>query len=398
MISEPSQSQSSHPPQSQSQSQPAILQQKRITRQQWFRHFSSQNREQLLQECSRLEVTLPKGYAKKSLLIDLLIEKNKKLRRKSDTSATSIFQQQQQQQQPNSATQTLNPINSVRRKTSLRKKPSIKLVYLAKPPHGSVCAEQGPREYMEDTFVVAKYDDMVLYGVFDGHGGDYVSKKLPNLMAERLMKGLPSSIRYKSSKLKRHILQTCQEIDQNLSKEAEASEAGSTVTMILHVPPMLYTINIGDSRTIIAKKKKNQTSQGYQIVLETQDHKPNLTREYQRIVQAGGRVTKEEDDDYRVNDVLAMSRAMGDHELKDRFVNGQYGPVSSQPDIQSISLQPEEKYVAILASDGLWDVVKNEQSLKFVHHFGLEEAASSLTNYALSHDSMDNITVLTTSF
>ena len=128
----------------------------------------------------------------------MLIEKNKKLRRKSDTSATSIFQQQQQQQQPNSATQTLNPINSVRRKTSLRKKPSIKLVYLAKPPHGSVCAEQGPREYMEDTFVVAKYDDMVLYGVFDGHGGDYVSKKLPNLMAERLMKGLPSSIRYKT--------------------------------------------------------------------------------------------------------------------------------------------------------------------------------------------------------
>ena len=72
---------------------------------------------------------------------------------------------------------------------------------------------------MEDTFVVAKYDDMVLYGVFDGHGGDYVSKKTSNLMAERLMKGLPSSIRYKSSKLKRHILQTCQEIDQNLSKE-----------------------------------------------------------------------------------------------------------------------------------------------------------------------------------
>ena len=55
---------------------------------------------------------------------------------------------------------------------------------------------------------------------------------------------------------------------------------------------------------LLLKKRKNQTSQGYQIVLETQDHKPNLTREYQRIVQAGGRVTKEEDDDYRVNDVL----------------------------------------------------------------------------------------------
>ena len=396
MISEQTSPQFIQQSQSSQQTQPPQL--KRITRQQWFRHFSSQNREQLLQECSRLAIALPKGYVKKSLLIDLLIEKNKKLRRKSDNSATSIFQQQQQQQPNSGSTQTLNPINSVRRKTSLRKKPSIKLVYLAKPPHGSVCSEQGPREYMEDTFVVAKYDDMVLYGVFDGHGGDYVSKKLPNLMAERLMKGLPSSIRYKSSKLKRHILQTCQEIDQNLSKESEASEAGSTVTMILQVPPMLYTINIGDSRTVIAKKKKNQTSQGYQIVLETQDHKPNLPREYQRIVQAGGRVTKEDDDDHRVNDVLAMSRAMGDHELKDRFVNGQYGPVSSQPDIQSISLQPEEKYVAILASDGLWDVVKNEQSLKFVHHFGLEEAASSLTNYALSHDSMDNITVLTTSF
>ena len=93
MISEPSQSQSSHPPQSQSQSQPAILQQKRITRQQWFRHFSSQNREQLLQECSRLEVTLPKGYAKKydEVLKNIPLPLKKKLIFEDDKSGESLL-------------------------------------------------------------------------------------------------------------------------------------------------------------------------------------------------------------------------------------------------------------------------------------------------------------------
>ena len=50
---------------------------------------------------------------------------------------------------------------------------------------------------------------------------------------------------------------TMYEIDHTLSKRDDAREAGSTATMLLHIPPMAYLINIGDSRTLLAKKRQN---------------------------------------------------------------------------------------------------------------------------------------------
>ena len=120
------------------------------------------------------------------------------------------------------------------------------------------------------------------------------------------------------------------------------------------------------------------------------------SEEHERIVQSGGSVSQEMDDDARVDGVLAMSRALGDHELKyyTHPQSQEYGPVSSRPEIQSISLENDQKYLAVLASDGLWDVVDNEKALKYVHHFGVAQAAKPLTSFALEKGSSDNITTL----
>ena len=53
----------------------------------------------------------------------------------------------------------------------------------------------------------------------------------------------------------------------------------------------------------------------------------------------------------RVNGSLAVSRALGDHNLK-----GATGGVSCAPHVVSHTLQPTDRAV-VLASDGLWDVV-----------------------------------------
>ena len=57
------------------------------------------------------------------------------------------------------------------------------------------------------------------------------------------------------------------------------------------------------------------------------------------------------DDDARVDGVLQLClRFLGDHELKyhkSQHQIPQYGPVSSHPDIYSVNLEKDGKYMAI---------------------------------------------------
>jgi serine/threonine protein phosphatase PrpC len=61
-----------------------------------------------------------------------------------------------------------------------------------------------------------------------------------------------------------------------------------------------------------------------------------------------------------VEGVLAVSRAIGDLNLKPY--------VTCDPEITTHSLSPEDQYL-ILASDGLWDVMSNEEVGTFITRF-----------------------------
>lgn len=65
----------------------------------------------------------------------------------------------------------------------------------------------------------------------------------------------------------------------------------------------IYCANAGDSRTVLCKKSKAKDL--------SEDHKPELPSERNRIEKANGYV-----EDKRVNGMLALSRALGDFEFK----------------------------------------------------------------------------------
>lgn len=68
--------------------------------------------------------------------------------------------------------------------------------------------------------------------------------------------------------------------------------------------------NAGDSRIVLATKKPG-SSDKFLAVDMSEDHKPELKREKDRIQRAGGFV-----EDNRVKGVLALSRSIGDLEYK----------------------------------------------------------------------------------
>lgn len=61
-------------------------------------------------------------------------------------------------------------------------------------------------------------------------------------------------------------------------------KSGSCATVVLIVGEMCYTANVGDSRAVMSMNS------GEKIIDLSDDHKPSETKEYLRIINAGGQV------------------------------------------------------------------------------------------------------------
>jgi len=139
---------------------------------------------------------------------------------------------------------------------------------------------------------------------------------------------------------------------------------------------VLYVANVGDSRAVLC-------CDGIAVDM-SHDHKPIRDDEKRRIEALGGRIVFH--GTWRVEGVLAVSRAFGDRRLK------KY--VSAQPEIMTRRLMPSDRWL-ILASDGVWDAFSSQVACDIVNSANTsDEAANRLTMSAYKRGSTDNITSL----
>ncbi|MBA0634601.1 hypothetical protein Godav_029204, partial [Gossypium davidsonii] len=164
------------------------------------------------------------------------------------------------------------------------------------------------------------------------------------------------------------------------SENNQNRDAGSTASTAILVGNRLLVANVGDSRAVICR--------GGNAIAVSRDHKPDQSDERQRIENAGGFVMWA--GTWRVGGVLAVSRAFGDRHLK------QY--VVSDPEIQEEKIDNSLEFL-ILASDGLWDVVSNEEAVAMIKPIqDPEQAAKQLMQEAYQRGSADNITCVVVRF
>ncbi|KAK8583467.1 hypothetical protein V6N12_067740 [Hibiscus sabdariffa] len=240
---------------------------------------------------------------------------------------------------------------------------------------------RGKRTTMEDFYDIksSKINGKTvnMFGIFDGHGGSHAAEYLKQHLFENLMKH-PQFL----SDTKLAIGETYPQTDVDFldSERDTYRDDGSTASTAVLVGNRLYVANVGDSRTIISKA-------GEAIPL-SEDHKPNRSDERKRIEKAGGIVMWA--GTWRVGGVLAMSRAFGDRMLKQFVV--------AEPEIQDKEID-EEFELLVLASDGLWDVVPNEDAVSLARvEDEPETAARKLTETAFTRGSTDNITCIVVRF
>ncbi|XP_013789962.1 probable protein phosphatase 2C T23F11.1 isoform X2 [Limulus polyphemus] len=219
---------------------------------------------------------------------------------------------------------------------------------------GASCM-QGWRINMEDahTHLLSLPEDhgASFFAVYDGHGG----AKVAQYAGSHLHKKIVGHPLYKKGNIEEAIRQGFLAVDTDMLEDESMKDelAGTTAVVVLLKGNKIYCGNVGDSRAV--------ASIGGQVQQLSYDHKPGNEAETKRIIAAGGWVEFN-----RVNGNLALSRALGDFVFKK---NDKKAPeeqiVTAYPDVVVKEITPDHEFI-ILACDGIWDVMSNEEVVAFV--------------------------------
>ena len=243
----------------------------------------------------------------------------------------------------------------------------------------AAAAIQGFRPHMQDDYACKpclslKGESFAYFGVFDGHGElggivsqyctDHLLKSILDRKAIRTVKRLSEellvgSIRKTFIKFDRELEET-----QRSDVKTDLSYSGTTATMVLLSTEQIYISNVGDSRTILCCDND--------VAFSSEDHTPAVESEEERITAAGGKVHTTPGRHKIILDAaaysnLAVSRTLGDYGFKipptlpvDKRV------VTPVPDVTVFSRDLKRDQFMILASDGVFKSMSDEEVVKFV--------------------------------
>eukprot|EP00189_Rhodosorus_marinus_P004328 CAMPEP_0113965654 /NCGR_PEP_ID=MMETSP0011_2-20120614/7869_1 /TAXON_ID=101924 /ORGANISM="Rhodosorus marinus" /LENGTH=315 /DNA_ID=CAMNT_0000978199 /DNA_START=35 /DNA_END=982 /DNA_ORIENTATION=- /assembly_acc=CAM_ASM_000156 len=247
------------------------------------------------------------------------------------------------------------------------------------------------RKHMEDGHIILTNfrgsRREAFFGVYDGHGGraavESVQKYLHKFFADEL------SSQAVDVSPEQAFEESYRRADAVLLENRCLYVGTTSVTCYVSLDESdrkhLHVANVGDARAVLCRDGK-----GLRL---SYDHKASDDFEKKRVCEDGGQIVGR-----RVNGVLSVSRALGDHAMK-KVVLG--SPYTSHEVLTS-----EDPFV-ILACDGLWDVMSDDDACTIVletaattegKELDVQLASKVLVQLALRRGSTDNVSVMVIKF
>lgn len=214
-----------------------------------------------------------------------------------------------------------------------------------------------------------KNQDFVVYGtnklgtfaiVADGMGGHLGGEHASKMAATKLAKKLDTS---EIIQIKTWIQEVNIELYSYSQITPELTGMGTTLTMALISSDMLYLGHVGDSRAYLLRNNE--------LCQLTTDHSF-----VQELINMGD-ITEEEANNHPRKNIL--TQAVG---------------TSEELNIQLVSQQILENDILILCSDGLTNLVSNDEISDVLQNMDLEDASEHLLNLALHRGGNDNISFI----
>ncbi|KAI7994654.1 putative protein phosphatase 2C 72 [Camellia lanceoleosa] len=227
-------------------------------------------------------------------------------------------------------------------------------------------------------------EDGAFCGVFDGHGknGHTVSKLLRNKLPSLLLnqKNALTKINKEREdgetmvpnktfhKWKEACISAFKAMDKEIKllESLDCSCSGTTAVVVIRQGEDLVIANLGDSSAVLGTMTEDGVVRPAQL---TTDLKPSLPRRAMgKYLQQWKSLGLREWLPHEDSPGLAMSQAFGDFLLKN------HGLIAI-PDLSYRHLTPNDQFL-ILASAGVWDVLRNKEVAYVVSSADSEEAAA----------------------
>ena len=244
----------------------------------------------------------------------------------------------------------------------------------------------GDRDNMQDIILVRTGEEVSHWAVFDGHGPPDADDAPSALCAERaaacMHVKIDSALRLCSNA--EDALKTAYlDFDNEFVREHPNTRSGSCAAHAMCTGDAMFIAHTGDCRAIVLSKDG-------QILHATEDHSTSNQQECTRVRHAGGRIIQQKGKPKPMvfvpgSDATKLSlmptRALGNPMMKRAADGKPISAIMAEPVTMKVS---DDAAHIVLASDGLWDMVDNNEVASFVRdamqettkHIGIAEKIS----------------------
>ncbi|KAG7346445.1 serine/threonine protein kinase [Nitzschia inconspicua] len=267
---------------------------------------------------------------------------------------------------------------------------------LPEHPTSGYCDLQGRRPTIEDFHSIHLQHDHQFYGIFDGHTGNLASKFVASSLYKELVDAVPSLMNGEDGldeiQIKQNVTSAFETVHELFLEAVNIAatpviqagsgpsmdQSGTTATTLLVTNNTILVASLGDSRAVMSSLvEDDEMGVGWKdfptlsAIQLTPDHVASDPSEADVVIAKGGSISKVKGGVVRVNGTLAITRSIGDALL---------APVlSREPHILVLTRTQFQKQCGsgvfhhkaipcfvILASDGLWDTMSNQEAVDMV--------------------------------
>ncbi|XP_061346373.1 probable protein phosphatase 2C 43 [Gastrolobium bilobum] len=235
---------------------------------------------------------------------------------------------------------------------------------------------------VEDNSQVETGSDAIFVGIYDGHGGVDASRYVRDNLFRHFIGNAQERRTISEESLRDAIAATEEgflaDVARTFSSRPLIASMGSCCLTGVIWKGILHLANLGDSRAVIGSVGESNHIIAEQLTVEHNASREEIRQELMSLHPEDPEIVTFSRGSWRIKGIIQVSRTIGDAYLKrPEFALGPDHPrfhlrepitrpvLTAEPFLLSRTLQPNDRFL-IFASDGLWELLTNQEAVDIV--------------------------------